>query len=90
MLEGRVLLAVLEHLVEVVVVIHDLVVYNLAVLLNWNDFRIDEAAIWLEAKRRVTIEDLLMKDRIDIDRIFLDKSFTGLEVTLGLDSLHFC
>ena len=82
-LKCRVVSAVLEHLVKVVIVVYDLIVYHLAHLLHRNDLRVDETAVWLETECGVTLENLCMKLRIDIDCIFLDKRYVP-----GLPLLH--
>ena len=89
-LECRVLLAVLEHLLEVVVVVNDLIVNDLTALLDRNDLRIDESSVRLEAKGCITVEYFSVEYRIYVYSILLYKLLTSLKVSLRLDALNFC
>ena len=78
MLECGVLSAVLEHLLKIVVIIDNLVIYSLVTLFDRNDFRIEEASVRFQLERCVTLLHFLMKFRIDVHCISLYESFTCL------------
>ena len=58
---------VLEHLPEIVVGVADLIVGDYSALFDGNDFRIDEAAVRLEIQGSITLADLLVKIRVNLD-----------------------
>ena len=86
-LQCAVLAAVVKLLLKVVVIVDNLVVNNLATLLNRNNVRVDETAVGLQVQGLITLLDLLVQGGVNVDGVGLNQIFAGLVVTLGLDAL---
>ena len=87
-LKCAVFFTVIKLLLQVVVVVDNLVVDNLAVLFNGNDVGVDESAVRLQVQSLVTLLDLLVEGRVDVYGVVLNQVLACLVVTLGLDALN--
>ena len=86
-LQCAVFAAVVKLLLQVVVVIDNLVVNNLAVLLNRNYVGVDESAVRFQVQGLVTLLYLLVQGGVNVDGVGLNQVLAGLVVSLGLDAL---
>ena len=89
-LKGRVVPAVAEHLLKVVVVVYKLIVNDLAVLLYRHDFRIQESSVWLESERGITVEELAEKTGIGYARTAELTGILELDSLITIDLLQRC
>ena len=68
----------MEHLLNVVVVVDNLNIYDLAILLNKTIVGVDEATIRLDIECTVALQNLCVELGIDLHGILLDQSLTLL------------
>ena len=76
-LQCAVFLAVVKLLLQVIVVIDNLVVNNLATLLNRNYVGVDESAVRFQVQGLVTLLYLLVQGGVNVDGVGLYEFLAG-------------